>query len=256
MYREAVEHERESSDDVLSDLFDSSQWATDLAQLHPELTDGLRHFTQLAVRDGALPGSVKLLFMAATAAATQQAHLAEVLLTRALRRGLAVDQASGAASVVTLSRGMSAGAVFLDALRRAAGPVKASTAESTGAVDPGEAIAYLVSVYGEVPFRSRLMRDQFPGALEAVHGMRSAALRSTGLAPKHTELLLVSLNSALHEPGFAEAHARDARDEGASDAELAEAVAAAIPLGGMAAWSAGATAIESALAKGSRRGGK
>lgn len=98
------------------------------------------------------------------------------------------------------------------------------------------------------------MMDELPGALEAFHTLRSSATRGAGLTPKHTELLLVSLNSALHEPAFAESHARDARDEGASETELAEAVAAAVPLGGMAAWSAGASAIEASRAKGSRRG--
>ncbi len=70
-----------------------------------------------------------------------------------------------------------------------------------------------------------------------------SGLCDTGLSSLHTELLLVAINSSLYEPEFVTAHASAARKEGASDTELAEAVATAVPFGGLAAWRPGAAGI-------------
>jgi alkylhydroperoxidase/carboxymuconolactone decarboxylase family protein YurZ len=239
----------------LERAFGRQPWIGDLLHTHPRAAEGLSRLVDVATGEGALGSGVKLLYMAAIAAARGDANLTAILLRGAFDAGISRQKAHGAAAALMVSRGASALATLVAAIHEVAGAPQDAAAIATAvpAASEQEVLDYVRSTYGTIPPRIQLMADELPGALEGFYLVRSGALRGGGLSAKETELLLVALNSALLEPEFVDSHARDARDEGASETELAEAVATAIPLGGMAAWHAGATGIETSRAAGSRR---
>lgn len=232
--------------EALRSLLGRPEWLDVLVADHPEATDGLARFTDAATSDGTLPGSVKWLYMAAVAAAKNEVDLALLSLREAFSAGLTREQADGAALTLLVSRGIPPCRILIEAAdqvvpRPAVGPLP--TADPVGDVGLEEARAYATEVHGEVPDRVQLMADELPKALEGYLLLRRSGLRETGLSPLHTELLLVAINSSLYEPGYVAQHAAAARKEGATDAELAEAVATAVPFGGLAAWLPGAAGI-------------
>ena len=222
----------------------SPDWLDALLDGNPEAAEGLSRLTDAATDEGALPASIKWLYMAAVASAKQHSDLASACLGRAFAAGLTREQADGAALVLLVSRGIPAYRALTIAADALVPRSKVKGAEAPeGAIDPDEAKAYAADVHGEVPNRVRLMADELPRALEGYMLLRRAGLRRTGLTALYSELLLVAINSSLYEPDFVTQHARAARKEGATDTELAEAVATAVPLGGLAAWSPGAAGI-------------
>ncbi len=238
----------------LGDIFGSQPWIDELVRSHPGVAEGLGRLTAVAALDGAIPGRIKLLYMAAIATAQRDTGLARVLLGGAVEGGLTAAEARGAAAALLVSRGVPVLSAFLGVVTEVTGPATAGPGEDA-ADEETSATEYVESVYGAVPERIRIMGEHLPEALDGFHRLRSTGLRGAGLEAKWTELLLVALNAALLEPGFVASHASDARDEGASEAELAEAAAVAIPLAGMAAWHAGATGIAESRRRGSRRSG-
>ena len=74
-----------------------------------------------------------------------------------------------------------------------------------------------------------------PAAADAYYLMRRGSIDANPLSPKHGELLLLAILAAGYSP-MALTHVRGARNAGASDEEIAEAVLCAIPAAGIAAW--------------------
>lgn len=230
--------------DRLQTWLGSPDWLDSLVTAHPVAAEGLARLTDAATGDGSLPASVKWLYMAAIASVKQEDDLSSACIEQAFASGLSRDQADGAALTLLVSRGIPPYRRFVAAADRMVPRRGAGTSDpQAGRVSVDEAKAYAASVYGTVPDRIRLMADEVPRALEGYLLLRRSGLRGTGLSPLHTELLLVAVNSSLYEPEFVAAHAAAARKEGASDAELAEAVATAVPFGGLAAWRPGAAGI-------------
>lgn len=236
--------------DRLQAWLGSPDWLEDLVTAHPVAAEGLARLTDAATGDGSIPASVKWLYMAAIASVKQEDDLSFACLEQAFASGLSRDQADGAALTLLVSRGIPPYRRFIAAADQMVPRRGAETSEPpAGSVSAEEAKAYAASVYGTVPDRIRLMADEVPRALEGYLLLRRSGLRDTGLSPLHTELLLVAINSSLHEPEFVTAHAAAARKEGASDTELAEAVATAVPFGGLAAWRPGAAGIAASRAR-------
>ena len=230
--------------DRLRTWLGSPDWLEGLVTSHPVAAEGLARLTDAATGEGSLPASIKWLYMAAIGCVKQEDDLSSACLEQAFASGLSRDQADGAALTLLVSRGIPPYRRFIAAADRLVPRRGAETSEPpAGRVSADEAMAYAASVYGTVPERTRLMADEVPRALEGYLLLRRSGLRETGLSPLHTELLLVAINSSLHEPEFVAAHAAAARKEGASDTELAEAVATAVPFGGLAAWRPGAAGI-------------
>ena len=216
-----------------------------LNHCNPVAASGMERLTEICISDGALSGSTKLLFLSSIAAVKLKPELTNKLLASALSRGPEPQEVTGAASTLLVSRGMPPCAMLLEGLLQCI-----DLDPPTGQVDadrlftsPDEALRYAESTYGLVPTHIELMASELPGALEGFHLLRSGGLRRSGLNPKLTELLLVAVNTALMEVEFVERHAREARREGASETELAEAALTAVPLAGLAAWRRGAEGI-------------
>lgn len=241
-------------DTPLESTMGRRDWIDDLRAINGDVAEGLTRLTTVTTREGALHPSIKLLYSSSIAVLKNEDDLAATLMSRAIELGLTAREAHGAATTLLVSRGVPALARFLMMLRNVGVHPEPSGREAREHLSERASIDYVEEIYGEVPVRVQLLMDHLPGALEGFSRLRSAGLRDNGLSPKHTELLLVAINSSLYEFEFVEAHVRDARDEGATDTELAEAVATAIPLGGMAAWGVGAAAIESSRTLGSRGG--
>ena len=222
----------------------AQDWLTHLIDTHPATAEGLARLMDAATAPGAIAASTKWLFMFAVACAKAQPDLAERCLNRAAHEGTTRDEAEGAALTVLVSRGIPPFRLMAEQI---AGSFEdASTAGQPVPQEPIEADdvrRYATSVYGMVPARIELMAEELPEAAEGFLLLRRGGLRETGLSAMDTELLLVALNSALYEEEFVTQHAAAARREGATDTELAEAVATAIPFGGLAAWRPGAAGI-------------
>jgi len=75
--------------------------------------------------------------------------------------------------------------------------------------------------------------------------MRRGSIHANPLSPKYGELLLLAILAAGYSP-MAATHVRGARQAGASDEEIAEAVLCAIPAAGVAAWMAVGALLEPA----------
>ena len=216
-----------------------------LTNCAPVAADGMGRFTEIALADGALPGSIKLLFLAGIAATKLDSELTNEFLASALRRGLEPQTAAGAAATLLVSRGIPPCKMLLDALHEslnAQAPLD-QVEPDPALSSPDEALNYAEMTYGLVPPHIELMASELPEALEAFHLLRLGGLRRSSLNPMLTELLLVAVNSALIEPEYVERHSREARMQGASEKELAEAALTAIPLAGLAAWRRGAEGI-------------
>jgi alkylhydroperoxidase/carboxymuconolactone decarboxylase family protein YurZ len=221
-----------------------------LNHCNPVAASGMERLIEITISDGALSGSTKLLFLSSIAAVKLKPELTNELLVSALSRGLEPQEVTGAAGTLLVSRGMPPCAMLLEGLLQCidleppTGQVDADQVDADRLLtSPDEALRYAESTYGLVPAHIELMASELPGALEGFHLLRSGGLRRSGLNPKLTELLLVAVNAALMEVEFVERHAREARREGASETELAEAALTAVPLAGLAAWRRGAEGI-------------
>ena len=196
-----------------------------------------------SMAEGAIPRHIKLLFASVIAAIKGGARNAEAPLQAAADAGLTVDEAAGAASVLTASRGGLASTEFSAAITTVFGDQPPAEPRSTPAEPQPDPLAYFEAAYDELPDRIRLIVNDAPQLLEGFHRLRSAGLGHAGLSRMHRELLLVAINSAFYEEAFVASHARDARNAGATEAALAEAVATAIPFAGLAAWRPGAGGV-------------
>ncbi|MDP7068558.1 MAG: carboxymuconolactone decarboxylase family protein [Acidimicrobiales bacterium] len=211
----------------------------------PVAAGGMDRLIKIALADGALPCSTKLLFLAGIAATRLEPKLTNEFLASALRHGLEPQAAMGAAATLLVSRGIPPCGILLDGLHEcldAQAPTDQIEPDPVRS-SPGEALNYAELAYGLVPPHIEFMASELPEALEGFHLLRSGGLRRASFSPMLTELFLVAVNTALMQPEFVERHSREARMEGASEKELAEAALTAVPLAGLAAWRRGAEGI-------------
>jgi alkylhydroperoxidase/carboxymuconolactone decarboxylase family protein YurZ len=106
-----------------------------------------------------------------------------------------------------------------------------------------DALAYFDDYFGgELPERIARLAELPGPAFDGYALLHRTGLRDGALEPKLAELLLCAVNAAEIQTGFVEIHARSARSQGATDAELAETILAVVPVAGVAAW-AGAAGV-------------
>jgi alkylhydroperoxidase/carboxymuconolactone decarboxylase family protein YurZ len=211
-----------------------------LAQALPATEAGLARVRGAAEGDGALPAGLKALFAAAAAAAKNDTATRRAAVFRAKTAEVPAEQAWAAAGALGLARG-----------EAAAGRLVASILANYGSPEPGAAApesfdgdAYFRGYFGgELPERVALLAEKAPAVFEGYGLLHGTALREGALEPKHAELLLCAVNAAEYQSAFVEIHARAAREAGATEAELVEAIVAMIPVAGVAARAASAGAL-------------
>ena len=209
----------------------------------PKTVAGFRRFRSVVENDGALPAIVKRLFVAAAACTKGYREMALRELRAAAEAGLDAEQAGSALTILSSSRGEGAALRFADVFDL----VYADTAtvvadECPIAVAPGEAEQNFLSYFGTLPPSLGKLIELVPTGADAYYLMREGTLSGTALAPRHAELLLVTVLAADYSD-WASVHMDGARRAGASEAEIAEAVLCAVPVAGLSAWVAGATAM-------------
>jgi alkylhydroperoxidase/carboxymuconolactone decarboxylase family protein YurZ len=115
------------------------------------------------------------------------------------------------------------------------GDAEAPPAQSLPTVADGEAVANFNAYFGTIPAPLQQLLRLSPQAADAYYLMRRGSIDANPLSPKHGELLLLAVLAAGYSP-MALTHVRGARNAGATDAEIAEAVLCAVPSAGIAAW--------------------
>ena len=217
----------------------------ELAAISPKFAEGYARVRDVTDRDGACPAWAKALYMAAAATVRGHRELALRELTRSHQLGLRLSDARGASLAVLISRGE---AVY-DAFARTVDQVFETEAARSGdpipefSLDRQAALAYFESYFGFVPDYIEVMANDAPRALEGYVLMRQWSLAENTLAAKHVELLLCTINAAEFSSRFVNVHANGARNAGATEAEITEAVVCAIPVSGVASWLPGADGI-------------
>ncbi len=219
--------------------------AGELAAISPKFAEGYARIRDVTDRDGACPAWAKALYMACAAAVRGQRELALRELARSRDLGLSLSDARGASLAVLISRGEAT----YDAFARAVDQVFDVVADrSAGPIpdfplDRQAALEYFQSYFGFVPDYIEVMADNAPRALEGYVLMRQWSLAENILDAKHVELLLCTVNAAEFSSRFVGIHANGARNAGATEAEITEAVVCAIPISGVASWLPGADGI-------------
>ena len=110
-------------------------------------------------------------------------------------------------------------------------------------LDRDACLEYFHGYFGFVPDYIEVMASEAPRALEGYVLMRQWSLAENMLDAKHVELLLCTVNAAEFSSRFVNVHANGARNAGATEAEIVEAVICAIPVSGVASWLPGADGI-------------
>lgn len=210
----------------------------------PKTVAGFRRFRQVIERDGALPTTLKRLFLAASATTKGYPDMARRELAAAAQCGLDVEMAAAALTILSSSRGEGAALRFADVLEDVYGEAAVIDAEEQPIdVADGEARQNFVDYFGSVPPSLQKALDLVPVSGDAYYLMREGTLSGTALDPRHAELLLVTVLAADYAP-LASVHMNGARRAGASEAEVAEAVLCAVPVAGLSAWVVGANAMD------------
>ena len=196
-------------------------------------------------RDGACPAWAKALYMACAAAVRCQPEVTLRELTRSRELGLSLTDARGASLAVLISRGDATYNAFARATDQAFDVAAGQSSEPIPdfSLDRQAALDYFQSYFGFVPDYIEVMADNAPRALEGYVLMRQWSLAENMLDAKHVELLLCTINAAEFSSRFVNIHANGARNAGASEAEITEAVVCAIPISGVASWLPGADGI-------------
>ncbi|MBW3664300.1 MAG: carboxymuconolactone decarboxylase family protein [Actinobacteria bacterium] len=158
----------------------------------------------------------------------------------ALAAGLTRPEAIEALLAGVLSRGM--GVLHVNAwIVEAAAEGDWTPLPDAEAMDTAAILEYFAGNFGEVPAWLEMLADASPPTLEAYYSLRSDILRDGALPRKHKELLLVVLNAVERYDVGMQVHMKGALAAGATEAELAEAMRAAIVGGGLVAWLAAAS---------------
>ncbi len=204
----------------------------------PYTLAGYEKFRSVIESDGALPARLKALF--ATVAAVDRRHLA--LARRELARGVALGltpkEATAGLIVLTSLRGEAAAIDFATLIEESFDGPSAPSPQALPEAAEGEAESNFRAYWeGSIPAPLVQLIRLVPEAADAYYLMRRGSIDANPLSPKHGELLLLAILAAGYSP-MAATHVRGARNAGASDEEIAEAVLCAVPSAGIAAWMA------------------
>lgn len=210
-----------------------------LRRYAPYTISGYRLFRQITDTDGAIPASLKTLMIAVAAVARNRNDLALRELRRGADLGVTIDQAVAGLIVLSSLRGEGAAMAFEDLLAQVYGPFDDVPPVEQVPVAAGEAQGNFESYFGQIPVPLQVMLNLLPLGADAYYLMRRGSIDANPLSPKHGEFLLLSILAADYSPMTA-THIRGARNAGATDEEIAEAIICGIPAGGIAAWMAAA----------------
>ena len=210
----------------------------------PKTLAGYRRFRSVIENDGALPKTLKHLFVAAAACVKGYPDMAERELRAAAAAGLDVELAGCTVAILASSRGEGAALRFESIYARVyPDSARIEADERELVVAPGEAEQNFLSYFTTMPPSLGKLLDLVPVGGDAYYLMREGTLSGTALEPRHAELLLVTVLAADYS-NWASVHMDGARRAGASEAEVAEAVLCAVPVAGLSAWVVGATAMD------------
>ncbi|WP_419924099.1 carboxymuconolactone decarboxylase family protein [Candidatus Poriferisocius sp.] len=234
-----------SSNAVHSELGSPPLANGELAAISTKFAEGYARIRDVTDRDGACPAWAKALYMACAASVRGQRELTLREMTRSRELGLSLGDARGASLAVLISRGEATYNDFARAIDRAFDIPADRSSEPIPdfSLDRQAALDYFESYFGFVPDYIEVMADNAPRALEGYVLMRQWSLAENTLDAKHVELLLCTINAAEFSSRFVNIHANGARNAGASEAEITEAVVCAIPISGVASWLPGADGI-------------
>lgn len=222
----------------------------EIAAISAKFAEGYARIREVTDTDGAVPAWAKAMYMACAAAVRHHHELLDREMGRAAALGLSLADARGAGLAVLISRGEAVYADFTAAVNTAFGePAFGETIAASGDgipdfdLDRDACLEYFQGYFGFVPDYVELMGSEAPRALEGYVLMREWSLAENLLDAKHVELLLCTVNAAEFASRFVNVHATGARNAGASEAEIIEAVVCAIPISGVASWLPGADGI-------------
>lgn len=203
----------------------------------PYTLAGYAAFRSVIDSDGAVPARLKALFAAVAAIDRGHLALARRETERGANLGLSLVEATAGLIVLTSLRGEAAagnfGAILAECFEGAAIP----SAQPLPTVEEGEAEANFTAYFGTIPAPLSQLLRLSPKAADAYYLMRRGSIDANPLSPKYGELLLLAILAAGYSP-MAATHVRGARNAGATDEEIAEAVLCAVPAAGIAAWMA------------------
>jgi len=201
----------------------------------PYTLAGYAGFRRIIDRDGAVPARLKALFAAVAAIDRRYPDLADRELARGAALGLTVHEATAGLIVLTSLRGEGAALEFAAVIARCFAALDAPEPQPLPAAAPGEAVANFTAYFGTIPVPLAQLLRLVPDAADAYYLMRRGSIDANPLSPLYGELLLLAILAAGYSP-MAATHVRGARNAGASDEAIAEAVLCAVPAAGIAAW--------------------
>lgn len=201
----------------------------------PYTLAGYAGFRRVIETDGAVSARLKALFTAVAAVDRRYDTLARRELMRGRDLGLTVEDAVAGLIVLSSLRGEGAALEFADIIESTFTDASAPEAQPLPTAEPGEAINNFQAYFGTIPVPLQQLLRLSPSAADAYYLMRRGSIDANPLSPKNGELLLLAILAAGYSP-MALTHVRGARNAGASDEEIAEAVLCAVPSAGIAAW--------------------
>jgi alkylhydroperoxidase/carboxymuconolactone decarboxylase family protein YurZ len=209
----------------------------------PYTLAGYARFREIIDSDGAVPARLKALFASVAAIDRRYPDLARRELARGAALGLTVREVTAGMIVLASLRGEGAAIEFAGVVADIFASPGAPTAEPAGDVAPGEAEANFRSYFGTIPAPLAQLIRLVPAAADAYYLMRRGSIDANPISAKEGELLLLAILAAGYSP-MAATHVRGARNAGATDEEIAEAVLCAVPSAGIAAWMAVGAMLE------------
>ena len=203
----------------------------------PYTLAGFAAFRSVIDSDGAVPARLKALFAAVAAVDRRHLGLARREMARGVALGLTPKEATAGLIVLTSLRGEAAAADFAAILADCFDDLQAPGPKPLPKAEEGEAVANFTAYFGTIPAPLQQLLRLSPAAADGYYLMRRGSIDANPLSPKHGELLLLAILAAGYSP-MAATHVRGARNAGATDEEIAEAVLCAVPAAGIAAWMA------------------
>lgn len=204
----------------------------------PYTLAGLAAFRAVIESDGAVSAKLKAMFAAVAAVDRRHLDLARRELARGGELGLTPKEATAGLIVLTSLRGEAAALHFATIISETFADSSGPVPQELPVAAEGEAEANFKAYWaGSVPTPLAQLMRLVPKAADAYYLMRRGSIDANPLSPKHGELLLLTILAAGYSP-MAATHVRGARNAGAVDEEIAEAVLCAVPAAGIAAWMA------------------
>lgn len=203
---------------------------------------GFDAFRSVIDSDGAVPARLKALFAAVAAVDRRHLGLARREVERGVALGLTLKEATAGLIVLTSLRGEAAAVDFAVLLEDCYPDCAAPAPQDLPSAGEGEAVANFTAYWGTIPTPLAQLLRLSPKAADAYYLMRRGSIDANPLSPKYGELLLLAILAAGYSP-MAATHVRGARNAGATDEEIAEAVLCAVPSAGIAAWMAVGTML-------------